>query len=145
VRLAGLLLACALLAACGAKSPADGQIASFDADDYSGRWVVINYWATWCKPCIEEIPELNAFDAAHPQVAVLGVNYDQAGGEELAAQARKLGIAFPLLVTDPSGQLGQPRPEVLPTTLVLDPQGKLAATLTGPQTAETLKAATAQP
>ncbi|MFT4997247.1 MAG: thiol-disulfide isomerase/thioredoxin, partial [Flavobacteriales bacterium] len=41
-----------------------------------GKWTYINYWATWCKPCIEEIPELNEFAAQNPYLVVLGVNFD---------------------------------------------------------------------
>ncbi len=114
-----------------------------DLEALHGQWVVINYWAPWCKPCIEEIPQLNALDRTYDQVTVLGVNYDGADGEELALQRQTLGVEF-ASVTDPSAQLGTPRPVVLPTTLILDPQGELAATLVGPQTLESLAQATGQ-
>lgn len=127
-----------VLAAC---SPGDVPGQSLRLESLSGQWVVINYWATWCKPCIQEIPELNAL-AALPGITVVGVNYDGATGEELAQQLQKLGIAFPTLDTDPAAQLGVSRPEVLPTSLVLDPGGKLASTLVGPQTLQSLAAAT---
>lgn len=103
-----------------------------------GQWVVINYWAQWCKPCIEEIPQLNSLDRTYDQVTVLGVNYDGASGAELAQQRQKLGVAFASLEADPAAELGISRPVVLPTTLVLDPAGKLVATLLGPQTLEAL-------
>ena len=109
-----------------------------------GQWVVINYWAQWCNPCIKEIPELNALDQKYDQVTVLGVNYDGATGPELAQQLQKLGVAFASLEADPAAQLGTPRPVVLPTTLVVDPDGQLAKTLTGPQTLESLAQATEQ-
>ena len=44
--------------------------------DYKGRWVVLNYWATWCVPCIQEIPEIADFQRAHPEVVVLGIAID---------------------------------------------------------------------
>ncbi len=105
---------------------------------------MINYWAQWCKPCIEEIPQLNALDAQYTQVTVLGVNYDGASGAELEQQRQKLGVAFASLAADPAAQLGTTRPVVLPTTLILDPAGQLVATLIGPQTLESLAQATGQ-
>ncbi len=126
------------LAGCG-REPADGRPLALE--DFRGRWLVINYWAEWCTPCIAEIPELNALDQAYPDVAVVGVNFDGATGEELAAQLDKLGVAFPTLPADPAATLGIARPAVLPTTLIIDPTGRLTATLVGPQTLESLAAA----
>ena len=113
-------------------------------EELRGQWVVINYWAQWCKPCIEEIPQLNALDAQYTQVTVLGVNYDGASGAELDQQRQKLGVAFASLQADPAAQLGTTRPVVLPTTLIVDPAGQLVATLIGPQTLESLAQATGQ-
>jgi thiol-disulfide isomerase/thioredoxin len=113
-------------------------------DELRGQWVVINYWAAWCKPCIQEIPQLNTLDAQYSQVTVLGVNYDGASGAELEQQRQKLGVTFASLDTDPATQLGIPRPVVLPTTLILNPAGQLVATLLGPQTLESLMQATGQ-
>ena len=59
-----------------------------------GQWVVINYWAQWCKPCIEEIPYLNTLDRDYAQVTVLGVNYDGASGADLEQQRKTLGDTF---------------------------------------------------
>jgi len=132
-----------MLLALVACSPAQKPGRSLQLEELRGQWVVINYWAIWCKPCIEEIPELNAL-ASLPQISVLGVNYDGVSGEELDQQLEKLGVAFPTLDTDPAAQLGVARPVVLPTSLVLDPQGQLRDTLVGPQTLETLAAATGQ-
>ena len=133
-----LLLALALTACSGEPAPRD------KLSELRGRWVVINYWAEWCKPCIKEIPELNELAREYPDLAVVGVNFDGAEGEELANQISQLGIAFPVLAEDPAARLGIPRPAVLPTTLILDPQGKLAQTLVGPQTLESLAQAVGQ-
>ena len=132
-----------LLLALAACSPAEKPGNTLQLDELRGQWVVINYWAIWCKPCIQEIPELNKL-AEMPQVTVLGVNYDGISGEELDQQLQKLGVTFPTLKTDPAAQLGLARPVVLPTSLVLDPQGQLSDTLVGPQTLETLATATGQ-
>lgn len=136
------LLLCAVLTLSACGNP--GAPGTPSLNELRGQWVVINYWARWCKPCIEEIPELNALDTRYDTVTVLGVNYDGATGEELRRQAADFGVTFALLEADPSAELGIPRPVVLPTTLVLDPQGKLTATLLGPQTLESLAAATGQ-
>lgn len=128
-----LLLLC--LTACDSQ-PAPPKADSLAA--YRGSWTLINYWAEWCAPCIEEIPELNAFDDTHPDIAVLGVNFDGATGAALAEQERKLGVEFPTLAQDPAAELGISRPAVLPTTLVVAPHGAVAATLLGPQTERSL-------
>ena len=139
------LFALALTLALGAcDSPENPATDTSLAQQYHGRWVVINYWAQWCKPCIAEIPELNALDEKYPQVAVLGVNYDGAVGDVLDKQLKTLGVAFPTLPQDPAAELGSPRPIVLPTTLILDPDGKLVHTLVGPQTLQSLALATEQ-
>jgi thiol-disulfide isomerase/thioredoxin len=106
-----------------------------------GQWVFVNYWAQWCKPCIKEIPELNALNADHSDITVLGVNYDGVTGEELAKQLTDLQVGFDTLSSDPSAALGIPRPVVLPTTVIISPSGDLHSTLLGPQTLETLLAA----
>ncbi|MEP0202437.1 MAG: TlpA disulfide reductase family protein [Halioglobus sp.] len=103
-----------------------------------GQWVYVNYWAQWCKPCIKEIPELNALDADHGDVTVLGVNYDGVTGAELEQQLTSLNVAFDTLSSDPSEALGIQRPMVLPTTVIIAPSGELHSTLLGPQTLESL-------
>jgi thiol-disulfide isomerase/thioredoxin len=120
-----------LLAGCGAEEP------SLPGD---GQWRLVNYWAIWCKPCREEIPALNVVDQRE-NIVVLGVNFDRKQDQELADQAAELGIAFELLTNDPGPMLGAPRPEGLPVTLVVSPDGDLVNTLVGPQTEESLLAA----
>ncbi len=132
-----------ILTACGGGGGSD-TANPIDLQQLRGQWVVINYWAQWCKPCIREIPELNDLNRQYRQVTVLGVNYDGVTGPELEQQLEKLGIAFATLPEDPARQLGVPRPVVLPTTFILNPQGQLHATLVGPQTLESLALATGQ-
>ena len=102
-----------------------------------GSWRVVNYWAIWCTPCREEIPELNRL-AERDDITVLGVNFDAKQGESLAADSRELGIQFPT-IDDPTGLLGIARPDKLPTTLIIDPDDNVVATLVGPQTEEGLE------
>ena len=100
----------------------------------TGNWRLINYWALWCTPCREEIPELNRLDEL-PDITVLGVNFDGKRGEEREQHRAALGIRFAGLSADPATGLGITPPQVLPTTLVVDPEGRWVTSLVGPQTA----------
>ena len=140
VRFAGMLLLGVFLHGCADDEImlADGQGARFA--QWEGRWLLINYWAEWCAPCRKEIPELNELhaDRATTGVAILGVNYDGLTGDKLTDLIEKMGIEFPVLVEDPRARWAQDPPPVLPTTLVIDPQGKLHSVLVGPQTHQSL-------
>jgi len=141
MRLLSLLLFSLALSAC---SNPDQPTPATAISALKGQWVVINYWAQWCKPCIEEIPELNALDQTYDKVSVLGVNYDGATGESLSDQIATFGVQFPVLTYEPALELGTSRPVVLPTTLIVNPAGQLVQTLVGPQTLESLAVATGQ-
>ncbi|MGA1370921.1 MAG: TlpA family protein disulfide reductase [Pseudomonadales bacterium] len=134
-----LALGLLLLAGCSRAELelADGSRASFD--DWKGRWVVINYWAEWCAPCREEMPELNALHrAGGDHVVVLGVNYDGVSRAELERLIDLFDIEFPLLLADPGPRFNQPLPSVVPTTLIIDPAGALRTVLIGPQSFDDL-------
>lgn len=144
-----LVLAAGLLSACERQASPSLALLSgepLSTADLRGHWVLVNYWAQWCKPCAEEIPELNRLARKHAgQALVLGVNFDRVQGDELRRQAEAFAIDFPVVVNDPGALLGLPRPSALPTTYILDPEGKLHSTLLGPQTEATLEAAMAGP
>jgi thiol-disulfide isomerase/thioredoxin len=118
---------------------AEGQAGYFK--EWQGKWVIINYWATWCEPCYEEIPEFNAFYKAHSEVVVLGVNFDRVQDEVLKNDITKMKIEFPVMTQDPSSALGFEQPSVLPVTAVFNPQGEIHKILIGPQTQKTLQKA----
>jgi len=136
-------LTCIALSACGkSEHPATGNNAFDQFGDLKGRWLLINYWAEWCKPCLKELPELNRFNRELEKTAVVyAVNFDGLQGEKLQQAVSKLGIEVPVLNEDPSIKLGFKRPEALPTTYVFGPDGKLREVLQGEQTFETLAAA----
>ena len=115
---------------------ADGNVVNLD--DFSGRWLIINYWAEWCAPCRKEIPDLNLLHAEREtaNVAIFGVNYDGLRGESLATLVEEMGIEFPVLVEDPRLRWQQDLPTVLPSTLIIDPDGNLKEVLVGPQSHE---------
>jgi len=128
---------CATLIACGDKPPQDPLSANPE-----NKVTFINYWAEWCRPCREEIPELNSFQETHgDQVRVFGVNFDGAKDAELERQESQLGVAFATLAVDPGPSLGLPRPTGLPITIVLDREGRVVQQLEGEQTLETLEGA----
>ena len=98
---------------------------SYHLAELKGRWVVVNFWATWCVPCIQEIPEIAAFGRDHRDVVVIGVATDGEDAAKVKAFARKVGHDYPLVLSNDAveKQLGAPR--ALPTTRVYDPSGKL--------------------
>jgi thiol-disulfide isomerase/thioredoxin len=146
-RIYGAMLLCTslLLSACAKTEYSDNHGNSGQFSDFEGRWLVINYWAVWCKPCIEEIPELNQFAKQQAETTVvLGVDFDQSSGEKLQQAVADLAIEFAVLHNDPASLLGYQRPQVLPTTLIYNPDGKLVHTLIGPQNRQSLTAAMAK-
>jgi len=106
-----------------------------------GKPALINFWASWCDPCRKEAPELERFERSlHGAARLVGVDYtDQAGAAR--GFIHRYGWTFPVL-SDPNGTYGA-RYEFsgLPTTVVLDPRGRIVQTLRGPQTLADLRAA----
>lgn len=118
----------------------DTQGHKISTADWQNKWVIINYWASWCDACAEEIPQLNLFyQRHHDQVVMLGVNYDNLALNDLVSASNTLHIRFPVLQTNPAKVLGFPPLDVLPTTFVINPQGKIVKQLFGPQTAASLE------
>jgi thiol-disulfide isomerase/thioredoxin len=92
---------------------------------YQGRWVVVNFWATWCVPCIQEIPEISAFQRDHRDVVVIGIAIDAADAAKVRAFAKKVGHDYPLVLSDDSVEHQLGAPKALPTTRIYDPSGTL--------------------
>ena len=111
--------------------------------ELKGHWVVINYWATWCKPCLTELPEFNSFAEAQKnnRVLVFGVSFDRLSDEQIRTFSKSLHINFPLFSHFPLDNYGIKNINTLPVTFIINPQGKLIKTLNGPQTSATLNAA----
>lgn len=137
-----LLLSCLLLAACSGNEPGfsllDGGIAHFKKSE---KLVLINYWAEWCSPCREEIPEFNKFARENADsVLVYAVNFDGIEGDDLRRQVADMGIEFHVLLQDPRLLWSVEFSGVLPETLVIDQEGKFQQRLIGPQKMSDLEA-----
>lgn len=128
-----LFTACLLVITCACE-PTETSRGVVDFPELNDKWIVLNYWAEWCAPCREEIPELNQLSQRSDDIVVYALNFDGVQGDELLQQAEELGIRFTLLAKDPGERLGLTSPRVLPTTLILSPEGREVTRLIGPQT-----------
>ena len=107
--------------------------------DYKGRYVVLNYWATWCVPCIQEIPEIAEFQRAHPEVAVIGIALDAEDVPKTKAFAKKVGHEYPLVISGAKVEKQLAPVRGLPTTRIFDPAGKLVYDKLGRVTKKSLE------
>lgn len=105
--------------------------------DLKGKWIIFNYWADWCPPCIKEIPELNNLQKNYSnKLKVFLINFDMLEGEELNQQLKKFNVKVDSLLSDPSTIYKWVIPENLPVTFIINKNGDLEHTLVGPQTEE---------
>ena len=104
----------------------------------NGNWVVINYWADWCAPCIKEIPELNEFASENRDLKVYTFNFDQLEIDDLEPIANRFNILVPSLITHPRDIWGIQTPPAVPATFFINPNGELSLSLFRPQTKDEL-------
>lgn len=110
------------------------------------HWKIVNYWAEWCTPCRQEIPELNHLSLLlkESNITVVGVNYDDLDADELTAVVQRMGIKFVQLTEQQKALLTFPAPAALPATYIISPSGELKLRLLGKQTAENILIGLAQ-
>ena len=107
-------------------------------NDLNGNWILINYWADWCAPCIKEIPELNDFAEENKNIKVYTFNFDELETDDLKPIAKKFNIKVPSLVTHPRDIWGIATPPAVPATYFINPNGEIAVSLFRPQTKDSL-------
>ncbi len=111
---------------------------SYKLSSLKGDVVIVNYFAEWCAPCLREIPELNEFYHQKPKnVHLFAISYDDLSNDELTALVEKYSIAFPI-ISDVVTPFPFSKPDFLPATFVLKPNGELAGQLLGEQTLDAL-------
>jgi peroxiredoxin len=140
-KLLTLIMIILLISACSKSIDIkDSHGNTIHLSDYRGKWVYVSYWASWCKPCTQEMPALNAlYQGNRDSVVVLGVSYDKLSAKKINQVAKKQAIQYPMLATFPLDKMGIHHVNVLPMTFIINPKGQLIKTLKGPQTERQLK------
>jgi thiol-disulfide isomerase/thioredoxin len=105
----------------------DGDVVTLS--ELRGRWVLLNFWATWCPPCVEEMPYLSHV-ARERAIEVLGVNYDETR-DRAARFVDENNIPFPVLVQPDDATLLFYDTSGIPRTYVIDPEGNVAVQVIG--------------
>ncbi len=107
--------------------------------DYKGKWVLVNFWATWCPPCQEEMPDLEKLHETRKDLVVIGIAMEYRDPAYVKQFADDMFITFPIVLGSDriAAQIG--KIPGLPTTYLYDPNGKLAAYNVGALTREAVE------
>ena len=111
----------------------DGQMVNLT--DYKGRVVLLNIWATWCPPCVEEMPSMEKLyqELQGEGFEILAVSIDESGAQDVLPFMKKHKLSFPVLI-DPKGTLkGLYQTTGVPESLIIDKDGILVEKVIGPR------------
>ncbi|WP_343223420.1 redoxin family protein [Lysobacter sp. KIS68-7] len=116
----------------------------FDLAQHRGKWVVVNFWATWCSPCLKEMPALSALDTMREHIDVVGLAYEDTTLKEMQAFLKKHPVSYPIALVDVySPPKDFETPAGLPTTWLIAPDGKVTKRFIGPVEVHDIEAAIA--
>jgi len=109
--------------------------------DYRGKWVLVNYWATWCAPCIKELPELEAFHNKHKddKAVVLGLNMENIKMDKLRRFVKKHAVTYPIAQVETAVNTPFGMVYGMPTSFLVNPKGEVAAREVGILSAESVE------
>ena len=110
-------------------------------EDYRGKWVLVNFWATWCPPCLSEIPALISLHDTHKDndLVVIGIAIDSGSSRKIADFSRAHGISYPVVMGNRkiAEQIGEM--DVLPTSFLYSPNGEQVSYQAGEVTRESIE------
>ncbi|HJV88589.1 MAG TPA: TlpA disulfide reductase family protein [Noviherbaspirillum sp.] len=107
---------------------------------HQGKWVLVNLWATWCAPCLGEMPELEALGKSRGDLVILGVAVDGQSPRRVAQFVEKLHVTYPVVAGDEE-LAKQFKPRGFPTSILYDPAGKPVLTKEGVITRKDIESA----
>ena len=100
--------------------------------DHKGKWVLVNYWAEYCPPCLAEIPDINRFAQDNKKNFIaLGVDAGGSSIDEIKAFKKKLDLQYPLISSQEEALLAFGIVEAIPTSYIISPKGELVDTVVG--------------
>lgn len=113
---------------------------------YKGKWVIVNYWSTYCGPCIAELPALKQIAANYRgKVVVLGMDAGETPNNEMKQFIRQRGINYTIVPTQDSSMFALGLIYGVPTTFIVSPQGRIVDTHIGVITAQRIQRFVGQP